>query len=83
MFSLDFSCSTGAGRRACHDPRSLALIFGVASALLPRDLVLGRVLEGRWSGAPLAARVAVLAVLPFAAIAVAAGSFSPFLYFQF
>jgi hypothetical protein len=27
--------------------------------------------------------VAVVVVVPFAAIAVAAGSFSPFLYFQF
>jgi alginate O-acetyltransferase complex protein AlgI len=64
-------------------PAILALIFGVASTLMPRDLVMGRVLEGRWSGGPLAARVAVLCLLPFAAITVAAGSFSPFLYFQF
>jgi alginate O-acetyltransferase complex protein AlgI len=64
-------------------PAVLALIWGLASALLPRDLVLGRVVQGRWSGGPLAARIAVVALLPFAAITVAAGSFSPFLYFQF
>ena len=64
-------------------PAVLALCFGVASALLPRRLVMGRVVQGRWSGGPLAARLAVLALLPFAAITVAAGSFSPFLYFQF
>jgi alginate O-acetyltransferase complex protein AlgI len=64
-------------------PAVAALIFGLASALLPRDLVMGRVLQGRWSGGPLAARVAVVCLLPFAAITVAAGSFSPFLYFQF
>ncbi len=64
-------------------PAVLALIFGVASTLMPRDLVIGRVVEGRWSGGPLAARIAVMALLPFAAITVAAGSFSPFLYFQF
>jgi hypothetical protein len=46
--------------------------------------VLGRVvLDGRWSGAALGARAAVVVVLPLAAISVAAGSFSPFLYFRF
>lgn len=52
--------------------------------LLPRDLVLGRiVLDGRWGGSALAARMATVAVVPLAAISVAAGSFSPFLYFRF
>jgi alginate O-acetyltransferase complex protein AlgI len=64
-------------------PAILALAWGIASVLLPRDLVMGRVVQGRWTGGPLAARLAVLALLPFAAITVAAGSFSPFLYFQF
>jgi alginate O-acetyltransferase complex protein AlgI len=64
-------------------PAVLALIFGLLSTLLPRELVMGRVVQGRWSGGPLAARIAVVALLPFAAITVAAGSFSPFLYFQF
>jgi alginate O-acetyltransferase complex protein AlgI len=64
-------------------PAILALAWGLASALLPRNLVMGRVVQGRWSGGPLAARIAVVALLPFAAITVAAGSFSPFLYFQF
>ena len=36
-----------------------------------------------WSGAPLAARAFAVAVLPYAALLVAAGSFSPFLYFRF
>ena len=64
-------------------PAVLALLFGLATALLPRHLVIGRVVQGRWAGGPLVARIAVLALLPFAAITVAAGSFSPFLYFQF
>lgn len=64
-------------------PAVIALVLGLASALLPRDLVMGRVLQGRWSGGPLTARVAVVALLPLAGITVAAGSFSPFLYFQF
>jgi alginate O-acetyltransferase complex protein AlgI len=61
----------------------LALAIGLASFLLPRELVMGKVLQGRWTGAPLVARMAVIAVLPLAAITVAAGSFSPFLYFRF
>jgi alginate O-acetyltransferase complex protein AlgI len=64
-------------------PAVLALCVGVASALLPRGLVMGRLLEGGWEGWSLRARMAVTAVVPLAAITVAAGSFSPFLYFQF
>jgi alginate O-acetyltransferase complex protein AlgI len=64
-------------------PAVIALIFGLANTLIPRDLVMGRIVQGQWAGGPLAARIAVLALLPFAAITVAAGSFSPFLYFQF
>jgi alginate O-acetyltransferase complex protein AlgI len=83
MFSFDFGALPAAVDQALGPEALLALALGVASAFLPRDLVLGRVVEGRWAGAPLAARVAVVVVVPFAAIAVAAGSFSPFLYFQF
>ena len=62
----------------------IALAIGLASVLLPRDFVLGRVvLDGQWKGPALAARAAVLVVLPLAAISVAAGSFSPFLYYRF
>lgn len=68
---------------ALTTPAQIALAFGLLSALLPRDLVMGRVVQGRWAGGPLAARIAVVCLLPFAAITVAAGSFSPFLYFQF
>ena len=60
-----------------------ALVIGALSVLLPRDFVMGRVVAEGWSGRPLAARIAVVALVPLAAIAVAAGSFSPFLYFQF
>jgi alginate O-acetyltransferase complex protein AlgI len=83
MFSFDFGALPAAVDQALGPEAQLALALGVASAFLPRDLVLGRVVEGRWAGAPLVARVAVVVVVPFAAIAVAAGSFSPFLYFQF
>jgi hypothetical protein len=47
-------------------------------------MVLGRVvLDGWWTGRGLAARLAVLVLLPLAAVSVAAGSFRPFLYFRF
>src|SRR3954451_13656671 len=64
-------------------PAELALCIGLASALLPRGLVMGRLLDGGWEGWSLRARLAVVALVPLAAITVAAGSFSPFLYFQF
>jgi alginate O-acetyltransferase complex protein AlgI len=61
-----------------------ALVVGLCSVLLPRDFVLGNtVLDGRWAGGALVARVVVIAIMPLAAISVAAGSFSPFLYFRF
>jgi alginate O-acetyltransferase complex protein AlgI len=52
--------------------------------LMPADLVLGRLIE-RFDYRPATVlRAAVLFVaVPYAAIAVAAGTFSPFLYFQF
>jgi len=84
MFSFDFGALPSAIDQALTPEPLLALSLGLASVLLPRDLVLGRVVEGRWAGSPLSpARVAVVVVLPLSAIAVAAGSFSPFLYFQF
>jgi alginate O-acetyltransferase complex protein AlgI len=61
----------------------LALALGLYTLLFPRDLVLGRVVQGRWSGVPLFVRTAAVASLPYVAVLVAAGSFSPFLYFRF
>ena len=61
----------------------IALALGLATLLFPRGLVLGRVLQERWSGAPLVGRAVALATLPYTTILIAAGSFSPFLYFRF
>jgi alginate O-acetyltransferase complex protein AlgI len=83
MFSFQGGALPAALDEALVAPAIAALVFGLASALLPRDLVMGRVVQGRWAGGPLAARIVVVCLLPFAAITVAAGSFSPFLYFQF
>jgi alginate O-acetyltransferase complex protein AlgI len=83
MASLDPGSLSPAVDAALTPRAQLALAIGVASFLLPRQFVVGRVLQSGWSGAPLVARLAVIAVLPVAAISVAAGSFSPFLYFRF
>jgi alginate O-acetyltransferase complex protein AlgI len=83
MFSFSWGPLAPALSAAADPQALLALGIGLASVLLPRDLVLGRVLMDRWTGAPLLARVAVICVLPYAAMTVAAGSFSPFLYFRF
>lgn len=83
MFSFQGGPLPSALDDALVTPAILALAFGLLSTLMPRDLVMGRYVQGKWAGGPLVARIAVVALLPFAAITVAAGSFSPFLYFQF
>lgn len=62
----------------------VVLGLGLLVVLLPPTLVFGRVIE-RFSSRPeKAIRFAVICVLlPYAAISVASGTFSPFLYFQF
>ena len=62
--------------------RGLAFGVGLLSVLLPRHLVTGRLVddEGR---APALLRSALVLSVPYAAVLVAAGTFSPFLYFQF
>ena len=70
-------------RAALNAETIFALAVGLASVLLPRSFVMGRLVQAEWAGRALLARGAVLLVLPWAAITVAAGSFSPFLYFRF
>ena len=71
--------SLGLGRR-----NLLALLLGCSVFFFPRNLVVGRSLElssARWVDP---VRLAVLCVvLPYAAMLVIGGTFSPFLYFQF
>jgi alginate O-acetyltransferase complex protein AlgI len=83
MAAFDFGPLAPAVSAALGPQQVLALCVGLLSLAFPRDLVLGKLVMERWSGAPLAARFAAVAMLPYAAILVAAGSFSPFLYFQF
>jgi alginate O-acetyltransferase complex protein AlgI len=62
----------------------LCLALGAASVLLPRDWVTGVRLEHAPTWARRALRVATLTVvLPLAVAFMIAGTFSPFLYFQF
>jgi alginate O-acetyltransferase complex protein AlgI len=83
MFSFSSMSLPSAVDAALTGSAVFALLLGLATVAFPRDLVLGLQLQDRWSGSPLVLRLGVLCVLPLAAIAVAAGSFSPFLYFQF
>jgi len=83
MFVPSGDALPAAVHTALNTETVLALVAGLVSVLLPRSFVMGRALHGEWAGRPLLARGFVLAVLPLAAITVAAGSFSPFLYFRF
>ena len=64
--------------------RIVVLIAGLVVVLFPASLVTGRLIERRDILWAVPVRWAVIGVLlPYAAILVAAGTFSPFLYFQF
>jgi alginate O-acetyltransferase complex protein AlgI len=66
------------------DQRTLVFVLGMLVVLMPRDLVMGKVVDESRTRIAGAARVAYSAVgAPYAAVLVAAGTFSPFLYFQF
>ena len=67
------------------DQRTLVFVLGMLVVLMPRDLVMGKLVdEGPHPWIADAARVAYSVVgAPYAAVLVAAGTFSPFLYFQF
>jgi alginate O-acetyltransferase complex protein AlgI len=64
--------------------RVLLLALALLVVLLPGSFVLGRVLDSGRSRRAVVTRFAVMAVAaPCAAIVAAAGTFSPFLYYQF
>jgi alginate O-acetyltransferase complex protein AlgI len=64
--------------------RSVMLVLALLVVLLPGSFVLGRILEAGRSRKATATRFAVMAFAgPYAAVLVAAGTFSPFLYYQF
>ena len=62
----------------------LSLALGAASVVLPRDWVTGVRLEFDRSGSAGILRLVTAAIsMPIAFVLLIAGSFSPFLYFQF
>ncbi|MBM6400997.1 MBOAT family O-acyltransferase [Phycicoccus sonneratiae] len=64
--------------------RVVVLALAALVVLMPRDLVLGRVLDtGRGVGAAAARAIASWVAAPAAGVLVAVGTLSPFLYFQF
>jgi alginate O-acetyltransferase complex protein AlgI len=64
--------------------RVAVLVLGLAIVLFPASLVTGRLIERRDTAWAIPVRWAVLGLLlPYATVLVAAGTFSPFLYFQF
>lgn len=67
------------------DLRELAVLaVGLATLALPRDLFIGQIVEKRSGRRPAAARVALFAgAFPLTLLLIVAGTFSPFLYFQF
>jgi alginate O-acetyltransferase complex protein AlgI len=68
------------------DHRILLLAVVLASALLPATWVTGRVIDGvqeTGTRTRIAVRAIALGVAPYAGLVAVAGTFSPFLYFQF
>jgi alginate O-acetyltransferase complex protein AlgI len=64
--------------------RTLVFALALLVVLLPRDLVLGKLVDESRTRVAGGLRLACSAVgAPYAAVLVAAGTFSPFLYFQF
>lgn len=64
--------------------RVVVIVLASLVVLLPRDFVMGRVLDtGRDTFARSARLAVTIAGAPYAAVLVAAGTFSPFLYYQF
>jgi alginate O-acetyltransferase complex protein AlgI len=85
MFVPHFSGSVPASVTiALNSQARVTLALATLVALLPRGFVLGRFLDAGRTRLALGARVVVAtAFAPYAAILVAAGTFSPFLYFRF
>ncbi|TWD82773.1 alginate O-acetyltransferase complex protein AlgI [Kribbella amoyensis] len=66
--------------------RTALLLLVIASAFLPATWVTGRVIDGLQESplwARRSVRAAALVIAPYAAVVAVAGTFSPFLYFQF
>jgi alginate O-acetyltransferase complex protein AlgI len=84
MFVPDLSALPASVSAAATNQATATLLVAAAVVFVPREWVTGRYLEEAQSRVAAGARVAVAAVAaPYAAVLVAAGTFSPFLYFRF
>jgi alginate O-acetyltransferase complex protein AlgI len=84
LLSFDFGPVPADVAVALTQQATLALAVGALALLLPRGFVTGRFLDRATTRPALGARLAVSSAGALAAgILVAAGSFSPFLYYQF
>jgi alginate O-acetyltransferase complex protein AlgI len=84
MFVPDISGFPAAVSTAANHQATVLLVLGAAIVLVPRGFVTGRYLDEARSRVSNVARVAIAGVgAPYAAILVAAGTFSPFLYYRF
>ena len=84
MFSPQGTALPAAVHATLNHQRTLVLCLAVTVVLLPRSVTVGRLLEygnGRLAAVGRFATVALAG--PYAAILVAAGTFSPFIYYQF
>jgi len=84
MFSFDFGPMPDEIALAATNQATVMMILAALVVLVPRDWVTGRWLDEARSRLATGMRFAVSGVAaPYAALLVAAGTFSPFLYYQF
>ncbi|MCH7790282.1 MAG: MBOAT family protein [Acidobacteria bacterium] len=84
MFSPDGLGISAAVELAFDTRTQLVLALSTLVVFLPRDFVMGRVLETSPSRLVTYFRYALAGIaVPYSAMLIAAGTFSPFLYFQF
>jgi alginate O-acetyltransferase complex protein AlgI len=84
MFVPHFGALPQAVAAAANSQRTLTYALAALVVLIPARFVFGRFVEFASGGLASLARVGVAAVAaPYAAILVAAGTYSPFLYFRF
>jgi alginate O-acetyltransferase complex protein AlgI len=84
MFLPDFTGLTDAATSALTNQRLVILLAALAILFMPAQPVAGPLIESSRSTSATVLRVSVMTVgLAYAAILVASGTFSPFLYYQF
>jgi alginate O-acetyltransferase complex protein AlgI len=60
-----------------------ALTIGLLSTMMPSTTTLGRIIDSHPGRKATVVRIGVIAMLPYAAVVILSGTFSPFLYFKF